>query len=96
MFERLKIIQENMLFYRQRAERLEWERNKALEEKAKKQTIINELQDALEKIAYSVRYMQEKAEEQGCQLDGVMATKLANDPNWLKNAAKQALVKIRL
>lgn len=47
--------------------------------------------DALEKIANPVKYLQDKAKEEGFHLNGQMAIQLSNDPGWLRQAATDAL-----
>jgi hypothetical protein len=51
---------------------------------------IKELEDALSKIAYPIKYLQSNLKK-GEQLNGVMALELADDPCWLKEIARAAL-----
>jgi len=46
---------------------------------------------ALDKIAYPIAYLQNDAKEKGCNLDGVAANQLAENPAWLRNIAITAL-----
>jgi len=52
---------------------------------------VNVLLDALEIISKPIVYFQNKAKEEGCQLDGVAAIQLSKDGNWLSGIATQAL-----
>jgi hypothetical protein len=51
---------------------------------------IKVLEDALNKIAYPIKYLQSNLKE-GEQLNGVMALELADNSNWLKEIAREAL-----
>jgi regulator of replication initiation timing len=48
-----------------------------------------ELLEALNRIAYSVKYMQMEAEAKGAQLNGSMAIAISNDPNYLKEICRK-------
>lgn len=47
--------------------------------------------DALDKIAYTVKHLQDEARASGGQLDGIAAFQIANDPRYLKKIAAEAL-----
>lgn len=47
--------------------------------------------DALDKIAYTVKHLQEEAKAVGGQLDGIVAFQIADDPKYLKRIAADAL-----
>ena len=49
---------------------------------------------ALQKIANPISFMREEAEKNGYKLDGVMAIKLSEDHNYLKEIARQAIEKV--
>lgn len=61
-----------------------------------KQREVDELREALNKIAYPVKYLQAEAEKEGNQLNGIYAAQLSNDANWLKEIARQILSKLGL
>lgn len=47
--------------------------------------------DCLEKIADPIKYMQKQASKDGYTLNGEMAIRLANDPNYLQGIASEFL-----
>lgn len=49
------------------------------------------MKQALQKIANPIAYLQQEAEEQNGQLDGMRAIALANNANWLSSVAARAL-----
>jgi hypothetical protein len=49
------------------------------------------LMDALDKIAYPIKHLQDLADKEGAQLNGMMAIMITNDPNWSRNIAKSAI-----
>ena len=49
------------------------------------------LREALGRIADLIAYLQREADNHGLYLNGAMATAMANDANWIKGIAKQAL-----
>ena len=63
----------------------------AIERAMKAEALVLELREALNKIAYPVRYLQNEADEKNVSLDGRVATELANSPHWLKSIAKEVL-----
>ena len=63
----------------------------ANERAIKAETLVLELREALNKIAYPVRYLQNEADEKNFSLDGRVATELANSSHWLKSIAKEVL-----
>jgi hypothetical protein len=63
----------------------------AIERAMKAEALVLELREALNKIAYPVRYLQNEADEKNFSLDGRVATELANSPHWLKSIAKEVL-----
>jgi predicted nucleic acid-binding Zn-ribbon protein len=52
---------------------------------------IKALEDALNKIADPISYLQSKAEKEGKQLDGQMVIAFSNSANCLKDIARAAL-----
>ena len=63
----------------------------AIERAIKAETLVLELREALNKIAYPVRYLQNEADKKNLSLDGRVATELANSSHWLKSIAKEVL-----
>lgn len=63
----------------------------AIERAIKAETLVLELREALNKIAYPVRYLQNEADEKNFSLDGRAAAELANSSHWLKSIAKEVL-----
>jgi hypothetical protein len=63
----------------------------AIERAIKAETLVLELREALNKIAYPVRYLQTEADKKNLSLDGRVATELANSSHWLKSIAKEVL-----
>lgn len=55
---------------------------------------VYRLKAALEKIQDPIGYLKSITSE-GCHLDGQMAVKLSEDPNWLKSVAREALAGTR-
>jgi hypothetical protein len=53
---------------------------------------VAELFEALENIAQPIKYMQKKAEREGCRLNG-MAVHLSQDAEYLKDIARAAIAK---
>ena len=54
--------------------------------------IMEKMWVALDEIAFPIHYMNMEAQKNGSQLDGSMALKLAEDPNYLRNIAKKCIV----
>ena len=52
------------------------------------------LRIAIRKIAWPMQWLQEYAEDHGLEIDGPAAVELANDPNYLKQLAQQAMADI--
>jgi len=52
---------------------------------------IKVLEDALNKIANPIIYLQSKAEKEGSKLDGLMAIEFSNSASCLKEIARAAL-----
>lgn len=63
----------------------------AIERAIKAEALVRELREALNKIAYPVRYLQNEADKKNLSLDGRVATELANSSYWLKSIAKEVL-----
>lgn len=59
----------------------------------KAEALVRELREALNKIAYPVRYLQNEADEKNFSLDGRVAIELANSSHWLKSIAREVLDK---
>ena len=62
--------------------------------KTLQEQIIAKQQEALNKIANPVGWMQNDAEKRGLRLDGMWAIKIAENPNWLREIAETALKEI--
>lgn len=62
------------------------QRDKLIEENSR-------LREELDKIANPITYFQKEAQAQGGVLNGGMAALLANDANWLRSVAKEALAR---
>jgi hypothetical protein len=65
----------------------------AIERAIQAEALVGELKEALNKIAYPVRYLQNEADEKNLSFDGRVAIELANSPHWLKSIAKEVLEK---
>ncbi len=63
----------------------------AIERAIEAEALVRELREALNKIAYPVRSLQNEADEKNFSLDGRVATELANSSHWLKSIAKEVL-----
>lgn len=55
----------------------------------------NILIKALQRICDPIWYMQEKAKQEGYNINGIMASQLSNDPSYLKSIAREALEAIK-
>jgi hypothetical protein len=53
--------------------------------------LIEQMAKALEAIAYPIRYLQEQAKKEGSQINGQNAFEIADDPNWLRSKATEAI-----
>lgn len=54
---------------------------------------IKILTEGMENILNPINYLQQEAEKQGSQLDGIGATNLIKDPSFYQNLARLALTK---
>ena len=52
---------------------------------------VAKLQLTLQEIANPIKFLQQRADEQGVKLNGLFAINLATDAGYLKGLAKQAL-----
>jgi hypothetical protein len=57
---------------------------------------IKELTEALDEIRYPVKYIRMRAEQQGAQLNGIMAVQLSESHHHLKEIAARVLDKASL
>ena len=64
------------------------------QEKKDEETVFKIAISALEKISNPLKYLQKEADKEGVQLNGTMAIHLANDHNYLKGIAINALAEI--
>lgn len=67
---------------------------KALDAEAKCNRLVSEverLRSALEEIENPIFFMQKRADDEGRQIDGAESVRLANDANYLRRIARDAL-----
>lgn len=62
---------------------------------AEAQGRITTLEAALNNIVYPIKYLQDKANLEGAQIDGIYAIGLSVDAEFLKGIAKEALTPIK-
>lgn len=55
---------------------------------------VAKLQLTLQEIANPIKFLQQRADEQGVKLNGLFAINLATDAGYLKSLAKQALAEM--
>jgi hypothetical protein len=60
----------------------------------KRDKLIKKLEEALNKIAFPLKYLQNKAKEEGTIINGMMALSICQDANWLKQIAEDCLIEI--
>lgn len=65
----------------------------AIERAIQAEALVGELREALNKIAYPVRYLQNEADEKNFSFDGRVAIELANSSHWMKSIAREVLDK---
>jgi hypothetical protein len=59
-----------------------------------KDKIIEKQKEALNKIAFPIKYLNEKAKSEGVQLNDMMTLQICQDANWLKQIAEDCILEI--